>query len=338
MTMTSRTATRLRSLARGSVALAASAVLAACAGGGEGATSSSGAAAASGSSSGSTSAGAFPRTVSHHQGETRIEAEPSRIVALDNSLVEAVVALERPLVGGIGSYRDLAGFPAYLGDAVADTEDVGPLEAPDLEAVAALEPDLIVSATVRHEALYDELSEIAPTVFVETTGPTWKDNIRKVAEALGAEDKAEDLLSAYEARAAALGAAINEKAGNPTVSMVRFLDGPTRLYANASFSGIVFQDMGLARPAAQDVDEFAVEIGEEQIRKADGDHIFVTTYSGGEENADLFERNPLWRRLAGVRSGNVHQVEDAIWMTSVSLQGADLMMDDMAEIFGVSEG
>jgi iron complex transport system substrate-binding protein len=278
---------------------------------------------------------AFPRTITHHQGETVIESKPERVVALDNSLVEAVVALEVPLVGGIGSYRDQTGFPDYLGEAVADTEDVGPLETPDLEAIAALEPDLIVSASVRHEALYDQLSAIAPTVFVETTGPIWKQNITDLGEALGEEDKAEEVLAAYETRAAELGAAINEKAGDPTVSMVRFLDGPTRLYVNKSFSGIVFQDMGLARPEAQDVDDFVVEVGEEEIRKADGDHIFVTTFSGGEGSAERFRSNPLWQELEGVKAGNVHEVEDAVWMTSVSLQGAHLMMDDMAEIFGV---
>lgn len=283
----------------------------------------------------STAGSAFPRTIQHHQGETEIPAQPERVVALDNSLVEAVVALDAPLVGGIGSYRDQEGFPDYLGKAVADTEDVGPLETPDLEAIAALEPDLIVSASVRHEALYGQLAAIAPTVFVETTGPIWKENITFLGEVLGREDAAEEAMSAYETRAAALGEAINEKAGNPTVSMVRFLDGPTRLYAKDSFSGNVFQDMGLARPADQDVDEFAVEIGEEEIRKADADHIFVTVFSGGEEAAERYRANPLWRELEGVKAGNVHEVEDAVWMTSVSLQGADLMMDDMAEIFGV---
>lgn len=278
---------------------------------------------------------AFPRTITHDKGQTVIEAKPQRVVSLDNSLVEAVVALEVPLVGGIGSYRDQTGFPPYLGDAVAQTRDVGPLATPNLEAIAALQPDVIVSASVRHEALYDELSAIAPTVFVKTTGPTWKQNIRDLGAALGAEAKAEQLLTRYEYRARTLGQAINSKLGNPTVSMVRFLDGPTRLYANSSFSGIVFKDMGLARPQAQNVDEFSVEIGEEEIRKADADQIFVTVYSGGQESAERFKRNPLWAELGGVKAGHVHEVEDAVWMTSVSLQGAHLMMDDMARIFGV---
>lgn len=284
---------------------------------------------------GGTAQAGFPRTVQHDKGSTTIETKPERIVALDPSLVEAVLALDRPLLGGIGSYGDDREFPSYLGDVVSGTEEVGPLESPNLEAIAALEPDLIVSATVRHDALYDELSAIAPTVFVETTGPMWKENITMLGKALGAEAKAAQSLSAYEQRAAALGKAINEKANNPTISAIRFMGGPTRLLGKESFTGIVLDDMGLARPKAQDVDEFAVEIGEEQIRKADGDHIFVSTYEGGDQSRERFLRNPLWRKLTAVREGNVHEVNDATWMLSVSLQGANYMMDDMAKIFGV---
>jgi iron complex transport system substrate-binding protein len=277
----------------------------------------------------------FPRTITHHKGQTTLDHKPERIVALDLSLVGAVVSLERPLIAGVASYSDITEFPSYLGDAVAETEEVGPQEAPDLEGIAALEPDLIVSATVRHDALYDELSAIAPTVFVETTGPIWKDNITLLGQALGEEARAAEVLGAYQTRAAELGATINETAGNPEISVVRFLDGPTRLYANESFSGIILKDMGLARPPEQDVDEFAVEIGEEQIRIADGDYIFVSTYAGGEQSRERFLRNPLWRNLDGVQAGNVHEVDDEIWMNSVSPQGAHLMMDDLAAIFGV---
>lgn len=318
---------RARKLAMAATALAMTLGLTAC---GNGTTEESSA------STTPAADASFPREITHDKGTTTIESKPERIVALDLSLVGAVVSLERPLVGGIATYRDLTGFPPYLGDAVADTKEVGPLESPNLEAIAELEPDLIISATVRHDELYDELSAIAPTVFVKTTGPTWKDNIRLVGEALGEEAKADEVLTAYETRAAKLGAAINEKAGNPVISVVRFVDGPTRLYAKGSFSGIILADMGLARPETQNVEEFTVEISEEQIRMADGDHIFVAAFSGGAATKEAFERNPLWAQLEGVQGGNVHDVDDAIWMTSVSLFGADLIMDDMAKVFDVA--
>ncbi|MGW8767987.1 ABC transporter substrate-binding protein [Streptomyces sp. NPDC055815] len=278
----------------------------------------------------------FPRTVTHDKGKTEIKAKPKRVVALDNSLVEAVVALDAPLVGGIGSYRDQKGFPPYLGDAVKETKDVGPLDSPNLEAIAALKPDLIVSATVRHEDLYDQLSKIAPTVFVATTGPIWKENITFLGTALGEEKKAADKLAAYTTRAKKIGDAVNAKNPKQTYALVRFLDGPTRIYLPKTFSGIILTDMGLARPAnQQDQKEFNIEISEEQIAQADADHIFVTTFSGGAERKKKFEANPLWKRLNAVQKGNVHEVEDSVWMTSVSLQGADLVLDDMAKIFKV---
>lgn len=279
--------------------------------------------------------GEFPRTVEHHKGKLDLGEAPQRIVALDPSLAEAVLALGRPLVGGVGTYGTQQDWPAYLGDSVRCTEEVGPLEQVALEDIVALEPDLIISASIRHEDLYDELSEIAPTLFVETTGPTWKDNLTKLGEALGVEEKAAADLKAYEDRAAAIGRAINEKAGNPEISVVRFMDGPTRLMGNTSFLGIILQDMGLARPKVQDFDDFMLEVGEEEIRKADGDHIFVSAYTGGEASQEKFERNPLWKKLGAVQHGHVHEVDDTTWMSSVSLQGADIVLDEIAEIFGV---
>jgi iron complex transport system substrate-binding protein len=322
--------TTARSLSRRAalpLALAAAATLLAACGG-------TGTDAAAAPEAGSADA-AYPRTITHDKGTTVLPERPERIVALDNSLVEAVVLLERPLVGGISSYRDQTEFPPYLGEAVADTEDVGPLDAPDLEAIAALEPDVIVSATVRHEALYDELSRIAPTVFVKTTGPQWRENVTFLGEVLGAEDSAEQELAGYRARAKAVGDAVNAKAGDPTISVVRFLDGPTRLMQKQSFIGHILSDAGLARPTSQDVDDFALEVGEEGIRQADADHVFVTSFSGGEASKERFQRNPLWKQLSAVKAGAVTDVPDEIWMTSVSVQGAHLVLDDLAKTFGV---
>ncbi|MCJ0873887.1 ABC transporter substrate-binding protein [Streptomyces sp. AP-93] len=282
----------------------------------------------------------FPRTITHDKGKTEIKAKPKRVVALDNSLVEAIVALDTPLVGGIGSYRDQKGFPPYLGDAVKETKDVGPLDNPNLEAIAALKPDLIVSATVRHADFYDRLSQIAPTVFVKTTGPIWKENITFLGQALGQEEKATAKLTAYQTRAKEIGDAINAKGGGvngkPTFAVVRFVDGPTRIYLPKTFSGIILTDMGLTRPENQrDEVKFNIEISEEQIQQADADHIFMTSFSGGEERKKKFVANPLWQRLNAVQKNQVHEVDDSIWMTSVSLQGADVVLDDLAKAFQV---
>jgi iron complex transport system substrate-binding protein len=118
--------------------------------------------------------------------------------------------------------------------------------------------------------------------------------------------------------------------------VTRFLDGPTRLYQKASYSGIVLSDAGLARPKSQDVDDFAAEISPERIKDADADAIFVTVFDDekgtGTRSKRQFEANPLWKPLAP----KVHEVSDTTWMTAVSVQGAWHILADLASTFGVA--
>lgn len=281
----------------------------------------------------------FPRTVEHAMGSTEIKTKPKRVVALDASYVDNTLLLGVEVVG-FTSYRSIKDeLPEYLGTAretlAGEAISVGTLEEPSLEKIYQLKPDLIVSAKIRHEKVYPELSKIAPTIMSESTGPTWKENVRLLAKALGEEDRADAEIGAYEKRAKAIGDDINAKASNPTISVVRFVDGPTRLYQKASFSGIVLADAGLRRPPSQDVEDFAAEISEERIADADADHIFVTTYidetNAAAKSKEKFQRNPLWKLL----KGEIHEVEDALWMTPVSIQGAQYILDDLAKTFGV---
>ncbi|MDH6288986.1 ABC transporter substrate-binding protein [Rhodococcus sp. NM-2] len=326
-----------RRVVAGAVALAAAATfsITSC-------SSSDNSAAASGTTS---STGQFPRTVDHFRGSTEIPAEPQRIVALDNSFTDAVLLLEAPLVGYV-DYRE-PGLPDYLGasrdEFAAEAESVGKVSTASLEQIAALQPDLIISAEVRDGKNYEQLSAIAPTIFTETTGPTWKDNIRLVGKALGKEELAEQKIGAYEERAAAVGAEINDTASNPVISVVRFAGEPTaRLYRTTSFSGIVLSDAGLARPQSQgpdpaDPDNIMQAISPELISEAEGDAIFVSTWQDpagkSAEAAKPFLESPLWQTLKGRKI----DVDDARWMSPVSIQGAHLILDDLSDTFGVDK-
>lgn len=281
------------------------------------------------------------RTIKHAMGETKIPTQPKRVVALDQSFVDAVLTLETPVVG-YTTYRAIDDkLPDYLGTVAAtygkEATPVGTLEAPSLEKIMALKPDLIVSAKVRHEALYDKLSQIAPTVFSETTGAIWKENVRLMGQALGKEQLADTTIKSFEDRAAKIGASIKEKDGAmPTISVARFAGEPTvRLYVETSYSGIVLKDVGFTRPATQPTvtDAIMVETSQEKIADLDADHIFVSTYAdpSAEEPKKKFLANPLWAKLKGQQ----HEVSDLTWMSAVGIQGAHAMLDDISKIFSV---
>ncbi|MFC4007938.1 ABC transporter substrate-binding protein [Nonomuraea purpurea] len=281
------------------------------------------------------------RTIKHAMGETVIPAQPKRVVALDQSFVDAVLTLETPVVG-YTTYRSIdTKLPDYLGAVAAEfgkeAAPVGTLEQPSLEKVMALKPDLIVSAKVRHEKDYDKLSKIAPTVFSETTGAIWKENLRLMGQALGKEQLADARIKEYEARAAKIGQTIKAKDGKlPTISIVRFAGEPTtRLYVENSYSGLVMKDVGFPRPEGQPTapDAIAVDVSQERIADLDADQIFVATYPDPSADGpkEKFVANPLWGRL----KGDKHEVSDLTWMSAVGIQGAHAMLDDVARFFEV---
>ena len=273
--------------------------------------------------------GEFPRTVVHHQGETEIPAQPERVVVLDTGELDSVTVLGIEPVGAVRAPVE-SGFLEYLSDETADTELVGTIAEPDLEAIAGLDPDLILSSTLRHEQLYDQLSAIAPTVFTETVGVVWKDNLIVHADALGMPEQAQQMLADYEDRASALGDELASDGELPTISMVRFLPGSTRLYQKASFIGTVLEDVGFPRPESQDVEDFALEVSPEQVDLMAGDVILHSTYGAADESTQPeIVGSELWNNLEAVQEGRVHEVSDDHWMLGIGITAANLVLDDI---------
>ncbi|WP_280300312.1 ABC transporter substrate-binding protein [Nocardia neocaledoniensis] len=285
----------------------------------------------------------FPRTLDTVMGQVTIPKAPQRVVVLDTAELDSTTLLGVTPVGAVVPHtKTQGGFPDYLKAGLGEVVDVGPLLEPNLERIASLKPDLILSSKIRHEKVYDKLSGIAPTVFTETTGGPWKANLAVHAKALGLDQQAADALGKYEARARALGELIKAKGNGvvPTASVVRFLAGPTRLYTNQSFSGVVLADVGLPRPEAQsstDPKKIMIEVSPEQIDRAEADMIFVATIDDpGKTPKNAVTSGPVWRDLAAVKSGKVYEVPDETWMSGIGVQAAQRMLADIAQATGVT--
>ena len=279
------------------------------------------------------------RTVLHALGETVIEGTPERVVVLDTGELDAVLALGITPVGSVRTDVSDA-LPGYIQDAGVDPADianVGTIAEPNLEAIAALDPDLILTNRVRHEDIADQLSAIAPTVFAEAIGETWQENLLLDAEALGRTEDAEQLLAGHHERAAEVGAMFGDPAATE-VSIVRFLDGSAaRLYGEGSFIGAVLADVGFGRPELQRTTETFVELSLEEISRADGDLVFYSSY--GEEGGAVVQQvtgGGLWQGMPSVREGRAHEVSDDRWFLAIGPLGADLVLDDLTEIAAAS--
>ena len=310
--------TRPRAIA---LALATALSLAACGGSSQ---------ADSGDDAAPASDGDFPRTVEHARGSTEIPAEPERVVVLDTGELDSLVALGVTPVGAVTT--DVAtGFLSYLQEPAEGVEKVGTIAEPNLEAIAALQPDLILSNEVRHADLYDELSQIAPTVFAADLGDTWKENFFLAAEALGMEEEAETVMDDYEQAAADLGSSLGD-AEDTVVSPVRFVGGTIRVYSEKSFIGTVMADIGLPLVDLPEGESptFAA-LSPEQVTQADADVVLYSSYGATDESGEEgVLGGPLWPRLSAVQEGRAIAVEDDVFYTGIGPTAASLMVERLA--------
>jgi iron complex transport system substrate-binding protein len=275
-------------------------------------------------------------TVEHSMGSTTIKGTPERVVILTNEGTEALLAMG---VTPVGAVKSFTGDPWYdhIADQLKDTQVVGVESEVNVEAIAALKPDLIIGNKMRQEKIYDQLNAIAPTVFAETLRGDWKVNFELYAKALNKEEKGKEILEKYNARIAELKEKLGDKL-NMKVSMVRFMAGEVRIYHKDTFSGVILGDLGFARPESQNVDDFAERnVTKERIPAMEGDILFYFTYETGDGKGSELEKewiaDPLFKNLEVAKKGEVHKVSDTIWNTAGGVLAANLMLDDIEEIF-----
>jgi len=274
------------------------------------------------------------RTVEHALGSTEVVGTPERVVVLDSGELDAVTALGVVPVGAVETEGLLDELAATHGFDADDVTIVGSIAEPDLEAVAALQPDLILTNAVRHEALHEQLSALAPTVQAAELGAVWQENFLLHAEALGRTEQAEEIFADYERRVDEIGAAWGDPAGTE-VAVLRFMGGDQiRAYARGSFVGSVLADVGFTWPAALDSTENRVELTAESLDLVTSDVVFWSPGfgDGGRAESASLMAGQLWTSLPPVQAGGDHEVDDSRWFLGLGPTGAGLVLDDLAEI------
>ncbi|MFI5758649.1 ABC transporter substrate-binding protein [Streptomyces sp. NPDC051569] len=277
--------------------------------------------------------GASTHTVTTVMGDVKVQDVPKRVVVLDTDALDSAVTLGITPVGATTVVDD-APFSTYLpADKLKGIKPVGLIAEPNLEAIAALKPDLILSSKVRDEKSYASLSKIAPTVFSDTTGPTWRKNFDLHADALGRKNEAAKVVADYDAHVKRLTDAMGgaAEAQKTKVGFVRFVEGAdTRLYLNDTFVGSIFKDLQVGRPANQDTTGFSLDISPEQIDKANADVIFYSTYGDAKKSKETDTTGgPLWKNLDAVKKGMSFKVDDNLWMLGIGYTGAGQVLDAM---------
>jgi iron complex transport system substrate-binding protein len=269
------------------------------------------------------------RMVSHALGKTCVPAQPQRVIVLSVPTLGNTLALG---VKPIGSIVYFDNPPPYLAKHLNSIKILGKEEQPNLEKILALNPDLIIGLKNSTEAVYNQLSQIAPTIVDDWTGyPSWRDHFNFVAEALGKTEAAEQVWANYNQRIASLKATLGDRVQDLEVSFVHICCGTVDMDLRNSFNGSILEDVGLRRPPAQAVPVAGgiVLLSEERVMDIDGDILFVAT-DGSESARKLAElkQKPLWKKLRAVQQNRVYPVNYPTWRGGNPL-AADAVIDDL---------
>ncbi|WKG05534.1 iron-siderophore ABC transporter substrate-binding protein [Mycolicibacterium sp. HK-90] len=263
---------------------------------------------------------------------TEVRGDPQRIVALSGDQLDALCALglqSRIVAAALpdGSSEQ----PSYLGAVVHGVAPAGSRIAPDLAAIEAAKPELILGSAALTPTAFGALSAIAPTVFTGAPGAAWRDTLRAVGAATGRADAAADLIGKFDDAARETG--VQNDAGHFQASVVQLTENTVRVYGADTFPGSVLATVGLDRPAAQRfTDKPYEELGttDADYGIADADIVYVSFASAAaKDNAPKILESPAWRALSAARDNRVFVVNNEVWQTGQNIVAARGILDDL---------
>ncbi|MFT3853371.1 MAG: ABC transporter substrate-binding protein [Ilumatobacteraceae bacterium] len=273
------------------------------------------------------------RTIQTDRGPVDVPEAAERVVAADYYGQYTLVDLGLIPVGISGGAPANEPYASQL----AGVPVVGDYNAPFVEQVAAVKPDLIIRTIDTDDDLYKQLSAVAPTVEISFQKLSLKDVITEIGDAVGRSDETARLTQAYDAHAARI--ATSNADALATTRWVTFSPaegGQWFLLSPAWTDNAVLADAGVHFADAvvhlgEASDDYSAEQSLEQLPTlADADVILVPADPTGAVDATMqpFLDSPLWKALPAVVAGNVFPAPSG----TSSLGMADELLDRLEQI------
>ncbi|MGW0817864.1 iron-siderophore ABC transporter substrate-binding protein [Streptomyces viridiviolaceus] len=260
--------------------------------------------------------------------EVKLDGPATKVVATEWNVVESLVSLGVDPVG----VADVKGYRTWDTSAPLKNEpkDIGTRGEPSMDTIASLSPDLIVATTDLPPAAVKQLRDVAPVLEVKSADGTGQidqmlENVDLIAKATGTTDRAETVREDFEAKVAEGKKALAD--ARMAGKEIAFADGyvtsnqvSVRPYTATSLIGEVNEAIGLKNAWKTKGDE-SYGLGStdvEGLTELPDDVRFAYIGSDGDKNSTPFTgalaENSVWKSLPFVKAGNVHRLDDGIWM------------------------
>ena len=278
------------------------------------------------------------KTIVHDFGTTELKKAPKRIVILDNLYGEILNPLDITPVGATTGQSDSQEFSTLFKKQYKDAKvvSVGWQGNPDLDKIAELKPDLILM-TGEQEDLYDELSEIAPTVGYQiNTDENWDyhETSLKVAEIFDKRDEMKKDLDRLDAREAVFAENVKAKFGNQKLMYLRVTDNDIRYYAYGHF-GYLYDTYHFNRAETFNPDDMFQVIDPDKLKDINPDLLIVQADS--QELLDNKLKNtPVWTSLKAVQNNKVIYADYSTYMLGFGIVSQEAIMKQISDEWGLN--
>lgn len=278
------------------------------------------------------------KTIVHDLGTTKLKKVPKRIVILDNLYGEILDPLDITPVGATTGQADSQEFSTLFKKQYKDAKvvSVGWQGNPDLDKIAELKPDLILM-TGEQEDLYDELSEIAPTVGYQiNTDENWDyhETSLKVAEIFDKRDEMKKDLDRLDAREAVFAENVKAKFGDQKLLYLRVTDNDIRYYAYGHF-GYLYDTYHFNRAETFNPDDMFQVIDPDKLKDINPDLLIVQADS--QELLDnKLKNNPVWSSLKAVQNNKVIYADYSTYMLGFGIVSQEAIMKQISDEWGLN--
>lgn len=279
--------------------------------------------------------------------EVTVPASPQRIVSLRGEQFTApLIEMGAPIVGSSGRAR--AGmnngepFPRGAFDRFGTTFDddlvwIGGPNDPDLETIAALEPDLILIPDWQTD-LRPQLSQIAPTVVINIWSNPMLERYRKIAEAVGQTEAYEAGLALYNLKLEQARLVLADRIDDPStvsVAIAEAHDGNLNVARDYAALSQVLRDLGFAMPKIiANLEEGNANISVELLPEINADFLIGTYAMGvGQTPSQRIEEwdnlMPAWDSILHAPQHNQHIIINREAMRALSFRSLEAMLELM---------
>jgi iron complex transport system substrate-binding protein len=270
-------------------------------------------------------------TVTHELGETNVQVLPEKVVVFDMGTLDT---LDKFGVEVAAVPHD--GLPEYLSQYKDTTENAGGLKEPDFEKIAEIAPDLIIISGRQTEA-YEELSKIAPTIYlgVDTTRymESFKENVKTLGEIFGKEEEASQELTTIEEEINSLKESVDpEKTG----LIVLASGGKISAFGPDSRFGLIHDVFGVTAVDTElEISKHGQSISNEYIVEKNPDYLFVVdrdAVTGEGSTAQTTVENDLVKQTTAYKEGNVIYLDPNYWyLSGGGLESVEEMVKEIQE-------